>query len=132
MEPKELTQARRDVITELLHAYGYKATLDTLTGHAFKDGHIVTLAHDPAILDLLPYLSTIQEEMNFQRRMKFVSTNGRPPVRKSQIAHANEPEGLPPELLRVIEVISGGRPAPRKETRPHASNRTQGQLFEEE
>ena len=138
MEPKDLTQSRRDLITQLLAAHGYKNTLDSLTGHAFKDGHIISLAHDPTALDLLPYVPIIQEELNFQRRMKFISIDGGPPVRRDTPAHANDhgdpPPELPPELLQILEEITRGRPtAPRMKTqpRPHAQNRTQGQLFED-
>lgn len=138
MEPKDLTQSRRDLITQLLAAHGYKNTLDSLTGYAFKNGQVVSLAHDPIALDLLPHLSTIQEELNFQRRMKYVSIDGGPPVRRDTPAHANDhgdPPQLPPELLQILEEIAGGRPpAPRMKTqpRPHAQNQTQGQLFNEE
>lgn len=82
--------------------------------------------------------TTIQEELNFQRRMKYVSIDGGPPVRRDTPAHANDhgdPPQLPPELLQILEEIAGGRPpAPRMKTqpRPHAQNQTQGQLFNEE
>jgi len=136
MEPHERTQARRDLITQLLTVHGYQATLDSLTGYAFKDGHLVNLAKDPTSLDLIPYLATIKEEMDFQKRMKFISKDGSPPHRKSPPAHANDPETLPtPEFLKRILLEALTQAAPKKNNtttprpRPHASKRTQGNLF---
>lgn len=134
MEPIERTQARRNLIAQLLAAHGYQATLDSLTGYSFKDGQLVNLAKDPTALDLIPYLGTIQEEMNFQRRMKYISIDGGPPTKRGPPDHANDQEGPPPELLKMLDAIinqgAARPPDPRKKTRPHATNRRpQGQLF---
>lgn len=127
MEPKELTQAKRDVISQLLNAHGYTNALELLNGHAFKDGKITRPALDPMAAYLLPILASLHEEVNFQRRMKFVSIDGRPPVRKGPSAHANDQEGPPPELLHLLEAITGiGRRPTLKKGRPQDK---QGNLF---
>jgi hypothetical protein len=130
---KDLIQARRDLITQLLAAHGYKATVDSLTGHAFKNGQVVSMANDPTALDLLPHLSSIQEELNFQRRMKFISIDGGPPIRRDTPAHANDQGSPPPELLKMLDAIinqGAARPPEPRKRRPHTTNRKpQGELF---
>lgn len=135
MEAHERTQARRDLITQLLTVHGYQATLNSLTGYAFKDGHLVSLAKDPTALDLIPYLATTKEEMDFQHRMKFISIDGSPPRPKNPPAHANSPEILPtPEILKriIFEALTQAAPRPTANApRKHATNhrKAQGELF---
>jgi len=129
MEAKELTQAKRDVVTQLLTAHGWTNTLELLNGHAFKEGRLTRPALDPMAADLLPHLATAAAMIEFYQGMEFVSIDGRPPVRKAPPAHANDNEGPPPEILNFIKAITGGTAPRNPKTRPHATDEKQGNLF---
>lgn len=128
-EPRELIQARRNVLSELLKAHGYRGTLEALTGHAYDtSGHCLLMANKPEAAELLPYLATMQEEMSFQKRMKYISIDGRPPMRKRAQAQAQAQAGPPPELLAIINQITGP-PRPRTPRKPKPTEPAQKALF---